>query len=115
MNTILASIKKSFENCANRLPDKRNIENFELFSKHVIHDMEGKMFHIANKPSSCEEELKNEDKQTIRAKKEIQRLGMCLNLLHPLKTSLKKVPNTMFLRILKMKRTKKTKKVWVAK
>jgi hypothetical protein len=80
MNTILASIKKSFENCANRLPDKRNIENFELFSKNVIHDMEGKMFHIANKPSSCEEELKNEDKQTIRAKKEIQHLGHVLKL-----------------------------------
>jgi hypothetical protein len=33
MNTILASIMKMFEDCAKRLPDKRNIDHLELFSR----------------------------------------------------------------------------------
>jgi hypothetical protein len=58
MNTILTSIKKRFENCAKRLPDKRNLDHLELFSKHVILDMEDKMFIISNQLNSCEEQLK---------------------------------------------------------
>jgi hypothetical protein len=40
MTTILASIKKRIEDCAKRLPDKRNIDHLELFSKHVMPEME---------------------------------------------------------------------------
>jgi hypothetical protein len=36
ISTILAYLKKRFQNCAKRLPDKRNLDHFELFSKHVI-------------------------------------------------------------------------------
>jgi hypothetical protein len=80
MNTILASIKKRIDDCSMRLPDKTNIHHLELFSKHLIPEMEDKMFLIANKFNSCEEELKKKDKQTIRVEKEIQHLGHVLKL-----------------------------------
>jgi hypothetical protein len=43
MNTILTYFKKRFENCVKMLHDKRNLDHLELFSKHVILEMEDKM------------------------------------------------------------------------
>jgi hypothetical protein len=54
MNTIITYIKKRFENCAKRLPDKRNLDHLELFSKHVILEMEDKMSSISDQLNSCE-------------------------------------------------------------
>jgi hypothetical protein len=115
MNTILASIKKRFENCSKILPNKIIIDRLELFSKNFIHEMEDKMFLIASKLSSCEEALKKEDKQTIRVEKEIQHLGHVLKLAESFKGKPKERAKRFFFRILQMKRTKKNKEVWVAK
>jgi hypothetical protein len=69
MNTILTYINKRFKNGAKRLPDKRNLDHLELFSKHVILEVEDKMSLISDQLNSCEEELKKEDEETIRAEK----------------------------------------------
>ena len=53
MDTMLASIKKRIEDCVKNLPDKRNMDHLELFSKQVIPEMEDKMFLISNKLDSC--------------------------------------------------------------
>jgi hypothetical protein len=71
MNTILTYIKKRFENCAKRLPHKRNLDHLELFSKHVILEMEDKMSLISSQLNSCEEELKRKIGKPIRAEEEI--------------------------------------------
>jgi hypothetical protein len=71
MNTILTYIKKRFENCAKRLPYKRNLDHLELFSKHVILEMEDKMSLISSQLNSCEEELKRKIGKPIRAEEEI--------------------------------------------
>ena len=65
------------------------MDHLELFSKQVIPKMEDKTLLIANKLDSCEEELKKEDRQTIRAGKEIQRLSNVLKLA----ASFKDMPN----------------------
>jgi hypothetical protein len=57
MNTILTYINKRFKNGAKRLPDKRNLDHLELFSKHVILEVEDKMSLISDQLNSCEEEL----------------------------------------------------------
>jgi hypothetical protein len=79
MCTILTYLKKSFENCVKRLPDKRNLDHLELFSKHVILEMEDKMSLISSQLNSCEGEFKKEDKKTIRAEKKFNALGMSLS------------------------------------
>jgi hypothetical protein len=98
MNTILASIKKRFENCAKRLPNKTIIDHLELFSKNFIPEMEDKMFLIASKLSSCEEALKKEEKQTTRAEKEIQHLGHVLKLAASFKGKPKESAKHFFLK-----------------
>jgi hypothetical protein len=52
ISTVLAYLKKRFENCAKRLPDKRNLDHLELFSKHVILEIEDKMSLMIGQISS---------------------------------------------------------------
>jgi hypothetical protein len=80
MSTILTYLRKRFENCVKRLPDKMNLDHLELFSKHVILEMEDKMSLISGQLNSCEEELKKEDNKIIRDEEEIQCLGHVLTL-----------------------------------
>jgi hypothetical protein len=54
MSTVLAFFKKRIDNCAKRLPDKRNIDHLELFSKSIILELEDKMSLIIDKLDSCE-------------------------------------------------------------
>jgi hypothetical protein len=58
MSTILDYLKKRFENFAKMLPDKRNLDHLELFSKDVILEMEDKLSLMSNQLDSCVEELK---------------------------------------------------------
>jgi hypothetical protein len=58
MSTILTYLKKRFKKCAKRLPDKRNLDHLELFTKHVILEMEDKMSLILSQLNSYVEELK---------------------------------------------------------
>jgi hypothetical protein len=60
--------------------------------------MEDKMFPITNKLNSCEEELKKEDRQTIRAEKEIQHLGHVLKLAAYFKNMPKESPKHYILK-----------------
>jgi hypothetical protein len=80
MSTILAYLKKRFENYAKRLLDKRNLDHLELFSKHVILEMEDKLSLMSGQLSCCVDELKREDNKIVRAKEEIQCLGQVLKL-----------------------------------
>jgi hypothetical protein len=80
MSTVLTYLKKRFENCAKRVPDKRNLDHLELFSKHVILEMEDKMALMTGQISSCIKELKKEDNKIVRAEEEIQCLGQVLKL-----------------------------------
>jgi hypothetical protein len=47
-----------FDNCVKRLHDKRNLDHLELFSKHVILEMEDKMSLISSQLNTCEEVFK---------------------------------------------------------
>jgi hypothetical protein len=115
MNIILTCIKKRFENCAKRLPDKRNLDHLELFSKHVILEMEDKMSLKSSQLNSCEEELKKEDRKTIRAEEEIQCLGHVLKLAASFKDKPKECAKNYVLKDLENQNNKKTKRVWVVK
>ena len=109
MNTLLTSVRKRIEDCAKRLPGKRNIDHLELFSKYIIHELEDKMALIVHKLDSCEEELKREDK-TLKAQKEgYFVLVTYLKLLLLLNTCLRQILNIMFLRSLGIKRRKAMK------
>jgi hypothetical protein len=77
MNSTLTSIKKRIDDCAKSLPDKRNIDHSELFSKHVIPEME--------------------DNQTIKTEKKIQRLGNMLKLAASFKDMPKKSSKRYFI------------------
>jgi hypothetical protein len=48
ISTIPSYLKKRFENYVKMLPDKRNLGHLELFSKHVILEMEDKMSLISS-------------------------------------------------------------------
>jgi hypothetical protein len=53
MSTVLTYLKKIFENCVKRLLNKRNLDHLELFSKHVLLEMEDKMSLILGQLNSC--------------------------------------------------------------
>jgi hypothetical protein len=72
--------------------------------------MEDKMFLIANKLNSCEEELKKKDKQTIRVEKEIQCLGHVLKLATSFKDMPKQSSKHCVLKDPEDKKNQKTKK-----
>jgi hypothetical protein len=83
MSTVLAYLKKRFENCAKRLLDKWNLDHLELFSKYVI--------------SNCIKELKKKDNKIVRAEEEIQCLGQVLELAASFQdTPKEKVKNYVF-------------------
>jgi hypothetical protein len=79
MSTILAYLKKRFENCAKILPDKRNLDHLEFFSKHVILEMEDKLSLMSGQLSCCVEELKREDNKLLELKKKSNALDKYLN------------------------------------
>jgi hypothetical protein len=68
------------KNCAKRLPNKKNLDHLELFSKHVILEMEDKLSLMSGQLNSYVEELKKEDNKIMRAEEEIQGLGHVLKL-----------------------------------
>ena len=63
MNAILKHFKTRLENCAKRVPDKRNLDHLELFSKDIIPDIESSIAIIMRKLDSFETRLK--DNETI--------------------------------------------------
>jgi hypothetical protein len=67
MSIILVYLKKRFDNCAKRLPNKRNLDHLELFSKHVILEMEDKFSLMSSQLDSYVEELKKGDNKIIIA------------------------------------------------
>jgi hypothetical protein len=78
MSTILTYLRKRFENCVKRLPDKMNLDHLELFSKHVILEMEDKMSLISGQLNSREEELKKKIIKLLEMKKKSNALDMSL-------------------------------------
>jgi hypothetical protein len=46
------------KNCAKRLPNKKNLDHLELFSKYVILEMEDKLSLMLGQLNSYVEELK---------------------------------------------------------
>jgi hypothetical protein len=59
------------KNCAERLPNKKNLDHLELFSKLVILEMEDKLSLMSGQLNSYVEELKKEDNKIMRAEEEI--------------------------------------------
>jgi hypothetical protein len=115
MSTILAYLKKRFENCAKRLPDKRNLDHSELFFKHVTLDMEDKMSQMSGQLSCCIEELKKEDNKFVRAEEEIQCHGQVFKLAASFKDTPKEKAKNYVLKNPENRKNHGNKQVWVVK
>jgi hypothetical protein len=96
-------------NCAKRLPDKRNLDHLELFSKNVILEMEDKLSLISGQLSCCVEELKREDDKIVRAGEEIQCLGQILKLVASFKDKPKEKAKKYVLKNLENKKNQGNK------
>jgi hypothetical protein len=108
-------LKKRFENCAIRLPDKRNLDHIELFSKDVILEMEDKLPLMSNQVDSSVEELKKEDNKIVMDEEEIQCLGNVLKLTASFKDAPKIKARNYVLKNPENKKNQVSKQIWVVK
>jgi predicted RecB family endonuclease len=115
MSTVLAFLKKRFENCAKRLANKRNLDHLELLFKHVILEIEDKLSLMSDQLSCCVEELKREDNKIVRAEEEIQCLGQVLKLAASFKDTPKEKSKNYVLKNSKIKRIKETNRFGLSK
>ena len=78
MKLLLQSAKTRIENCAKRIPDKRNLDQLELLNQSVIPELEFSISTILNKVDSFRKELNKDEVQLDDAHK---RTSMLSNVL----------------------------------